>query len=117
LLILTRVLTLLISLQWISARSPTLNRLFTFAAIFDGIVQVKPATVIDPCESAEIIPFAALVSTPGLRQTRAGPDLDHAQGPVVAERDRVAGAPVRHGGAEPRRLSGRAVLVLQRERE
>jgi hypothetical protein len=73
LLILTRVLTLLISLQWISARSPTLKRLFTCAAMFDGIEQVKPATVIETCESAETVPLAALVSTPGFGRHVPGP--------------------------------------------
>ena len=41
--------------------------------MFDGIEQVKPATVIETCESAEIVPFAALVSTPGFDRQVPGP--------------------------------------------
>src|SRR5262245_64541056 len=60
-------------MQWISARSPILNRLFTWAAMLSGIEHVRAATVIEFCERAETVPLAELFSTPGLGWHVPGP--------------------------------------------
>jgi hypothetical protein len=42
---------------------------------------------------------------------------DHPERPACAERDRVAGLPVRNGGAERWRVCGRPVFVFEPEGE
>src|SRR5262249_38952851 len=48
--------------QWICAVSPCLNFAFTSADLSAGIAQVKPATVMEVAESAEMAPRASLFS-------------------------------------------------------
>ena len=50
-----------------------MKRLCTRIAMLDGIVQVRAATVIEDCESAEIVPFAELFSTAGFGRQVPGP--------------------------------------------
>src|SRR5215469_4709076 len=80
---LTSVFVPLVSAQWISARSPTLN-VPTFVARDGGTAQVSPATVIVVVgETAETVPRAALVSVNGWFGTHlVGPSSTAEPGPA-----------------------------------
>src|SRR5581483_9023073 len=71
------------SSQRISTRSFTLYFELTSADIEPGTLHVSPATVIDVCESAEIVPRASLRSGFGCDGLQEPPPTSTAAPPVV----------------------------------
>src|SRR3954462_12263465 len=68
-----RVFALFANSHRISALSPVLNFALMSADLFDGRLQVRPATVTDAVDSAEMAPRAALCSgcvSEGLHEPR-----------------------------------------------